>query len=111
MWFGLTRPPTPQRMPTKKAKNEFTKIKETFMISVPDAGSVKLAGDFTDWEEAARNMRKLKNGAWKTTISLEPSDYEHKFMVEGEWVNDPECAEMRPNPFGGENSVRQVKQD
>ena len=32
-------------------------------------------------------------------------------MVEGEWVNDPECAEMRPNPFGGENSVRQVKQD
>lgn len=96
-------------MPAKKAKKTSEKIKETFILSAPTAGSVKLAGDFTDWEGAARTMRKLKNGNWKTTVSLEPSDYEYRFMVDGEWVDDPACQQTRANGFGTENCVRQVK--
>lgn len=95
-------------MPAKKAKKTSSKIKQTFTFEAPEAGSVKLAGDFTDWEKAAKNMRKLKNGTWKTTISLEPSDYEYRFLVDGEWTNDPFAEETRANPFGTVNSVRQV---
>jgi 1,4-alpha-glucan branching enzyme len=96
-------------MSAKKAKKVSEKIKETFILSAPDAGSVKLAGDFTDWEAAARTMRKLKNGNWKTTVSPAPSDYEYRFMVDGEWVDDPACEQSRPNGFGSENCVRLVK--
>ncbi|MGK0200039.1 MAG: hypothetical protein ACI91J_003329 [Yoonia sp.] len=40
---------------------------------------------------------------------MEPSDYEYRFMVDGEWVDDPACQQTRANGFGTENCVRRVK--
>ena len=46
-------------------------------------------------------MRALgKEGIWKTRITLEPGTCEYRFVVDGQWCNDPGRAEFRQNEFG-----------
>jgi hypothetical protein len=32
----------------------------------------------------------------------------YRFIVDGQWCDDPECSVRAPNPYGGQNMVRQV---
>lgn len=80
----------------------------SFSISAPDARNVKLAGDFTGWEAAALEMKRQTNGAWKASIAVPPGQHEYRFIVDGQWADDPKCDVRKPNPFGGENCLRVV---
>ena len=71
--------------------------------------SVLLVGDFTHWQQSPIPMRK-KGGIWQTTVPLEPGAHHYRFLVDGEWRDDPECIVRLLNPFGSENSVRVVSQ-
>lgn len=84
------------------------KKKETFSIVAPDAADVQLVGDFTDWQKNPIGLRRLKDGTWKTTITLDPGAHEYRFIVDGRWRNDDSCSLQRPNPYGETNSVRDV---
>ncbi|MEK7674355.1 MAG: glycogen-binding domain-containing protein [Verrucomicrobiota bacterium] len=81
---------------------------QTFSITAPAAMSVLLAGDFTHWQEAAIPMERQEGGVWKTTVALAPGTYHYRFILDGQWRDDPECTLRVANPYGGENSVRQV---
>jgi 1,4-alpha-glucan branching enzyme len=81
------------------------KQKVTFSYSAPTAQEVLLAGDFTGWAQAPLALKKQKGGLWKRTISLPPGSYEYRLLVDGEWRDDPQCPNHRPNQFGGENCV------
>ncbi|MEO8429436.1 MAG: isoamylase early set domain-containing protein [Verrucomicrobiota bacterium] len=83
---------------------------ETFSYLAPEARSVMLTGDFTDWEQNPVPLKKQKSGTWKTTVSLEPGTHEYRFLVDGEWSDDPGCLMRVKNPFGAENCVRTVEQ-
>jgi len=72
------------------------------------ARSVKLAGDFTDWEKSPVEMMHRQDGVWSTVIPLEPGLYSYRFIVDGQWCDDPRCNQHVPNPFGGENAVIHV---
>jgi 1,4-alpha-glucan branching enzyme len=85
------------------------KRKEAFTLFAPSAGDVQLVGDFTSWQEKPIRLKKARDGTWKATVTLEPGVHEYRFLVDGEWKSDPECTESRPNPFGAENSVREVR--
>jgi 1,4-alpha-glucan branching enzyme len=87
------------------AKQQAAKKKVTFSYVAPDAQSVVLAGDFTGWQEAPLSLKKDKSGLWKKTVSLPPGQYEYRLMVDGEWRDDPQCSNRRPNQFGSENCV------
>jgi 1,4-alpha-glucan branching enzyme len=76
-----------------------------FSLNMPEAESVLLAGSFTNWGENPLPLKKQKSGVWKVNVRLEPGTYEYKFIVDGNWVNDPECSMRNPNPYGGENCV------
>ena len=84
------------------------KQRVTFRLSDPQASSVALAGTFTGWDEQPTEMKKDKTGVWKASILLTPGRYEYRFLVDGQWRNDPECAECVANPFGSENCVIHV---
>lgn len=84
------------------------KKKETFSFNAPDALSVMLVGDFTHWQKEPISMRKDANGIWKATVALEPGTHHYRFLVNGEWRDDPECTVRVPNPYGGQNAVRNV---
>lgn len=81
---------------------------QTFSITVPGAMSVKLAGDFTNWQENAIPMQKEASGVWKASVALAPGTYHYRFIVDGQWCDDPECTLRAPNQYGSENSVRRV---
>ncbi len=85
-----------------------SKIKQTFSFQAPDAMSVLLVGDFTQWQEKPVPLKKAKRGVWQTTVSLEPGTHHYRFMVDGEWRDDPECAVHVENPYGGRDAVRVV---
>lgn len=36
--------------------------------------------------------------------------YQYRFLVDGEWRDDPECMVRLPNPYGSHNMVRIVPQ-
>jgi hypothetical protein len=54
-------------------------------------------------------MKPVGGGLWKVQVSLAPGTYHYRFLVDGEWRDDPECTLRVPNPFGTENAVREVK--
>ncbi len=79
-----------------------------FTLKSPSARSVKLAGDFTNWEKSPVEMMHLRDGVWSAVIPLEPGLYSYRFIVDGKWCDDPRSNQHVPNPFGGENSVIHV---
>ncbi|HEY7532050.1 MAG TPA: isoamylase early set domain-containing protein [Nitrospiraceae bacterium] len=91
----------------KGTKSLVRKIK--FELSAPEAREVSLAGSFNQWNPQANPMKKDKKGVWKATLSLEPGRYEYRFIVDGNWENDPSCSSCVPNEFGGKNCVSIVE--
>lgn len=109
---GKQQPSTKPRAMSAKAKPAPptpAKRRVSFTLSAPDARNVKLAGDFTGWEDAAREMTRQRNGSWKATVTVPPGQHEYRFIVDGQWVDDPKCDARKPNPFGGENCTRVVE--
>jgi hypothetical protein len=50
-------------------------------------------------------MRKDSGKVWKATVALPPGRYEYRFVVDGQWISDPNATESVGNNFGGTNSV------
>ncbi|MBU0679638.1 MAG: hypothetical protein KJ626_16165, partial [Verrucomicrobia bacterium] len=73
-----------------------------------NAKSVLLAGEFNSW--AMDPMRRLGNGVWRTTLQLPEGSYGYKFIVDGEWIFDPNSDE-RKKVNGVENSLLTVSSD
>ncbi|MEK7684132.1 MAG: isoamylase early set domain-containing protein [Verrucomicrobiota bacterium] len=94
-------------MARKNTKQAETK-RQTFSITAPGAMSVMLAGDFTHWQDKPISMVKREGGVWTASVNLPPGEYHYRFLVDGQWRDDPECTLRVPNPFGSENSVRTV---
>lgn len=94
-------------MARKQTKNTETKL-QTFSITAPGASSVMLVGDFTHWQDKPINMVKRQGGLWTASVNLPPGTHHYRFLVDGQWRDDPENTLRVPNPYGGENSVRAV---
>ena len=90
------------------ARNAESLRKQKFQIAAPEAEKVLLVGDFTQWQERAIPMRKGRDGVWIASIELAPGPHSYRFIVDGEWCDDPECSLRVPNPYGGQDMVRQV---
>ncbi len=75
----------------------------------PSARKVQLVADFTQWEEKPVELEKGADGLWSATVKVEPGEHRYRFLVDGEWSDDPGCADVVPNPFGSNDAVRQVK--
>ena len=71
------------------------------------AKQVSLAGCFNEWKPAA--MKKQKDGSFSLAVdSLKAGPHEYKFIVDGQWVVDPDNNKWALNPYGTLNSVVQV---
>lgn len=84
-------------------------VSQEFSLMAPDAAEVYVVGDFNNWENGKDKLRKLKSGLHKKSKKLKPGRYEYRFVVDGQWLNDPACNQRCANPFGGENSVLEVR--
>jgi hypothetical protein len=80
-----------------------------FHLGAPSAKSVKLAADFTEWEKFPLDMMKSEDGLWFITVPLPPGSYSYRFIVDGQWHDDPRPNKRVPNPFGTINAVVEVR--
>lgn len=94
---------------TAKPKTKMLTQKVSFEFQASEAQEVYLTGNFNNWDINVNPMKKDKSGVWKTTLSLKPGRYEYRFLVDGNWQNDPSCCDCVPNEFGSENCVRIVE--
>ena len=72
------------------------------------ARSVAVAGTFNDWKPKRTRLHQNGFGEWEVDLSLAPGDYEYRFVVDGEWTDDPLSCRHVANPFGGVNAVLHV---
>jgi hypothetical protein len=82
--------------------------RQTFNYSAHGASSVLLVGDFTNWQEKAISMRKGKGDVWTAAVDLPPGEHHYRFLVDGEWRDDPDCTVRVSNPYGSEDMVARV---
>lgn len=72
------------------------------------AREVFIAGSFNNWNRSATPMIALADGKWSKELRLPPGRYEYRFIVDGQWIDDPAAKETVPNAFGGVNAVLAV---
>lgn len=80
----------------------------TFKCKNPDsAKSTIVVGEFNDWSFQKNPMRKLKDGSFSVTLSLQAGNsYQFRYVLDGNtWVNDEAADSYVPNQYGEENSV------
>jgi chromosome partitioning protein len=73
------------------------------------ATDVRLAGDFNGWvpDKDVQSMVQTEGAQriWTKILTLPPGTYEYRYVVDGEWCEDPENPLAVPGPVGGRNSV------
>jgi len=81
-----------------------------FVTLYPRAGSVAIAGDFNNWQPEKTTMERVgKSGVWQTKLKLPAGKYRYRLVVDGQWQQDPYNEQTELNPFGGFNSVLEIK--
>ena len=85
--------------------------KATFRIPEAMGSSAKSAhivGEFNNWKFFSAPMKKLKSGAFTTTLELEPGrEYQFRYLLDKKiWKNESHADKSVPTPYGdSENSV------
>jgi 1,4-alpha-glucan branching enzyme len=80
-----------------------------FSFQTPNAQSVFVAGTFNNWQPEATPLFKQDQSLWATELELDPGRYEYRFVVDGNWTDDPNASAFEANPHGGSNCIVEVK--
>jgi chromosome partitioning protein len=81
-----------------------------FVTLYPRAAKVQIAGDFNNWQPEKTEMSKVgESGVWQAKLKLPPGKHQYRFVVDGQWQQDPYNEKSEINPFGGFNSIIDVK--
>lgn len=92
----------------RSAASRAVKKRVSFQFEAPRAKAVSLAGSFNDWSTSTRPLKQDGKGVWRTWMMMAPGSYEYRFLVDGEWQDDPACEQRRENEFGSSNCVLEV---
>lgn len=93
-------------------KKSYTKTKKscrvTFKLATEaEAQKASLLGEFNAWDKKAHPMKKLKDGSFSITVSLDAgTDYRFRYLLDGEeWANDEAPDAVVVNRFGSQDCV------
>ncbi len=77
-----------------------------FTIDVPGAKQVQIAGDFNDWDPSKGAMLDMDGqGIWSKILPLKPGRYQYRYVVDGQWQEDPNNPKRVVSPLGVNNSL------
>ena len=80
-------------------------IAHTFSLTAPDAKTVYLAGEMSDWQDNVFEMQRGENNNWSLTLYLPQGAWQYKFVVDGQWIYDKSNPKTTDDGFDGLNSV------
>jgi chromosome partitioning protein len=110
-----TEPQQPKVVATDAKLSDYYGVNQVndavaFVTLYPRAESVQIAGDFNGWQPTKLPMEKVgANGVWQASAKLPPGKYRYRLVVDGQWQQDPYNEVTELNPFGGYNSIVEVK--
>lgn len=99
-------PATASLLPEHSSGSEFHVVH--LRLFKEGARKVCVAGTFNDWNPQRAPLQRNPEGEWEIALSLAPGDYEYRFVVDDEWMDDPLACREVANPFGGVNAVVHV---
>lgn len=77
-----------------------------FVVDAPQAETVSLVGDFSDWQATIPLTDPDGDGVWSGRVALEPGVHEYMFVIDGsEWITDPNASTYNDDGFGQQNAV------
>ncbi len=78
-----------------------------------DASDVRIAGDFNGWVPDKDVQSLLRSDGdervWTKVLQLAPGRYHYRYVVDGEWRDDPNNPLRAPGPSGTPSSVLVVR--
>ena len=79
----------------------------------PIATDVRIAGDFNGWvpDKGVRSLIESdgRTRVWTKILQLPPGTYQYRYVVDGEWREDPDNVEAVASGVGGRNSLLVVR--
>lgn len=70
------------------------------------AQNISVVGDFSNWDADLFHLVEGKHGHYQLDLPLLWSEnVAYKFVVDGNWINDPTNNQKAPDGFGGLNSI------
>lgn len=72
-----------------------------------EAANAAVLGEFNSWDPEAHPMKRLKDGSFSATLSLDAGrEYRFRYLVDGDnWANDQGSDREVVNRFGTSDSV------
>ncbi len=103
-------PPELKERPVRPAHEQDRTSREiVIQFRNREATDVRLAGDFNGWvpDKGVESVVQTEGAQriWTKILTLPPGTYEYRYVVDGEWREDPENPLAVPGPVGGRNSV------
>ena len=79
----------------------------------PGATDVRIAGDFNGWvpDKGVRSLIESEGQTrvWTKILQLPPGTYQYRYVVDGEWREDPDNPEVVATSYGGRSSILVVR--
>jgi len=89
-------------------KSQKAQIPVQVRLRADGARDVRVTGEFSDWSPSGIPLSPEGPGTWAATLRLPPGEYQYRFIVDGEWRDDPEAPRVQ-NGLGGTNSLLKVE--
>ncbi len=108
-------PPPPARtdVPTEEKLTQPDPKEIVIRFRDAAAGDVRIAGDFNGWvpDKDVQSLVQAEGPerVWTKILNLPPGTYHYRYVVDGEWREDPDNPNAVPGPVGGRNSVLVVR--
>lgn len=90
-------------------KEALPKLKTvTLKVSAPGAKEVYLAGEFNNWKLDDDSRMEQANGCWTKRLNLDSGKYRYRFVIDGNWSEDPANPVTQLNNYGTLDSLLEV---
>jgi 1,4-alpha-glucan branching enzyme len=63
-----------------------------FVVIAEGAKSVAVAGSFNNWDAGQTPLRQ-EGDVWRGIVQVPRGKYEYRYVVDGEWLTDPNATE------------------
>jgi hypothetical protein len=102
--------PTPAPLPaTAELPGSPTTVRVRFTFRAPGAHKVAVAGSFNGWSQDALLLEEPGgDGLFVGSTPLPAGLHEYMFVVDGQWVTDPDSGLRQPDGFGRQNSLLRI---
>jgi 1,4-alpha-glucan branching enzyme len=60
-----------------------------FFCAAPEAGEVRLIGDFNDWNPESHCLNRQPDGSWHLAVQLTHGHHHYQFLIDGRPALDP----------------------